>query len=282
MVTIQCILGFRVLNVDAILGSIDLKTVRAFFGFKNIIARAVFGFFLDGEKMRMLRFEYGHAFFDGGKMARILGIKLFDAIGIFLLGQLLVEQTKRLTTKPHATKAGCAATTVIEKPTIRASVGKNTGKTVVRVIAVRALDAALRRKAEATIDAVFAVEKPIGIQEGFRVVAAPAKITITGFEGKIAVVTVFAFLEIECLPGHGMKEIAILLEEGAIEIKRHAERFCIPTIAPPAAPVVDRKRGTFWVHGENPLFAYIALAVMKIALVAPHHFSLQATPVTER
>jgi hypothetical protein len=144
------------------------------------------------------------------------------------------------------------------------------------------MDAALRGEAETAIDAVFAIEKPVGIQKGFRVVAAPAEVTIAGFKRKIAVVTVFAVLKIKRLARHGMEQIAVLHEERAIEIECSAKCFCVPAVAPPTASVIDRKRRSFGIHGEHLFFACIALSMMEVALIAPHHFPLQTASAAKR
>lgn len=155
-------------------------------------------------------------------MPRILGVKLLQTIGIFFLGELLIEETMRLAPEPHASEAGYTSAAVVEKGAIGTGVGENTRETVIGVIAIRTLDTPLGGEAVAAIHAVFAIEEPIGVQKRFRVVAAATQIAIARFKGKVAVIAVFAFLQIQRLPRNDMEEIAVLFKERAMELNHPA------------------------------------------------------------
>ena len=108
-----------------------------------------------------------------------------------------------------------------------------------------------------------------------------AEVAIARLKCEIAVIAVFAFLKIQCLPRYNMKQIAVLLKKGTAEIKRSSVTCGIPRVSPPAAALVHREGCALGIHRKHGFLAGIAGAMMQIPLIAPCHFSLQSAATAE-
>ena len=110
------------------------------------------------------------------------------------------------------------------------------------MLAVGALIEQLRKHAVGAVDAIFAVEHPVGVEISFAVLTQVTQVAVARIECEVAVVAVLDILIVEGCAWDEPLEIDILFEEWTREVERTSILQRIPVIAPPLPSLVDRER----------------------------------------
>ena len=145
---------------------------------------------------------------------------------------------------------------------------------VVAVVAVGTVDGSFRLETETAIDAIFAVEHPVGVEISFAVVTQVTQIAVPGIEREVAVVAVLDVDGVQCRTRHGFQQLSELFEERPV-IPRLPELQRIPVITPPRRALVDGERRLLGIDRKNHLPTLVAFSMVEMPLVPPDHLPLQ-------